>query len=73
MCRFNLYLSQTITAHQAEDMDKAVELYTKALTYNDDIGVREKLEAARKTQETSVMVGNIEIMLQDWLEEDFYF
>jgi tetratricopeptide (TPR) repeat protein len=68
LCRYNLYLSQATTAQQAEDLDKAIELYAKALTYNDNADVREKLEAAKKTQRILTQIKPIEIELQKWLE-----
>jgi serine/threonine protein kinase len=67
-CWYNLYLSQATTAQQAEDLDKAIELYAKALTYNDNADVREKLEAATKTQKFLTQTKQIEIELQTWLE-----
>jgi len=64
MCRYNLYLSQAITAQQAEDFDKAVALYSKALAYNDNADVRKEIKAVR----TLSQIKQLQIISQEWLE-----
>jgi hypothetical protein len=79
MCRYNLCLSQAIEARHANDFSKAVELYGKALTYNENADVRREFEELGKIKQSqdikqskdmiqSQDIIQLQTIVQEWLE-----
>jgi hypothetical protein len=63
-----LCLSQATTAQKSGDLAKAVELYTRALTYYDNKDARRKLEEAREEQKRLSQMTEAGTEVRGWLE-----
>ncbi len=67
LCQYNLYLDGARAAEVGDDLDTAVDLYTKALSCKDNPLIQKKLDSAKSALQAQRAAERMRLEMEEWL------